>query len=418
MTSVVDRTTRVESSGSQQSTEPVRRGRRSPLVTVLRWASIVVVGAVVLELACRVEDWVMYRMPLLSRFETLNDLIERDADGMHGRPNAQFEKWTMNGLGTRGPEATLLPPPGTTRVITVGASETFGLRENPGKEYPRQLEDSIAARVRRGECGPGASARFEVLNAAFAGMSIPTMTQDIRNRLVRMKPAIIFAYPSAAQYLEEEMPTAAPPDSSGRSTVQPMSAAFRPRVANRIREQIKTILPEWLKTVIRGSEKDRSVKEHPAGWQFTSVPQERVVAFENDLRRLIGTIRGIGAEPVLATHANLFMGRTKRDAYALVAWEKFYPRATGETIIAFDSVARVAMTTVAADSNVAVVDAATRLASAPATAFGDFVHFTDLGASHMADVASEGVLATARAKGICGGTPAQSTTELLQRRGQ
>jgi hypothetical protein len=371
-----------------------------------QWAALIAVFAVALELTCRIEDWVMYRMPLTSPYSTLNDLVIRDADGMHGRPNAQFEKWTMNNLGLRAPETTLTPAATTIRIFTVGASETFGLRESPGREYPRQLEDSLRARVQRGECGDTTGRHFEVLNAAFAGMGLPTIDQDIRNRLRRMHPALVFAYPSPAQYLEDDPPFAAPPDSSAKLGPPSRMRVLKPRVMERIREQIKLLLPEWLKTRIRGFERQEEVKTHPADWQFKSVPQERVALFESDLRKLIGTIRSAGAEPVLATHANLFMDRTERDAYALVAWEKFYPRATGATIIAFDSVARAATFRVAADSGVVVVDAARRLVGAPTSAFADFVHFTDLGSSHMADVASAGVLAAARKIGRCG-PPAQ-----------
>jgi hypothetical protein len=167
-------------------------------------------------------------------------------------------------------------------------------------------------------------------------------------------------------------------------------------------------MPEWLKTIVRNREKEGEVRNHPRDWPFTSVPDDRVAAFDLDLRRLIGTIRRIGAEPVLATHGNLYMDRTERDPYSLVAWEKFYPRATGATIIAFDSVARAAMFHVAADSHVVVVDAAKRLAAAPPTAFADFVHFTDVGSSHMADVASAGVISAAQQIGRCSTSAARS----------
>jgi hypothetical protein len=397
-----------------------RRVRR-----VFAWAAIVLVFALVLELTCRIEDWIMYRMPIISRYASLNDLVIRDADGMHGRPNARFEKWVINSLGTRGPEATALPAAGTIRVFTVGASETFGLRESPEREFPRQLEDSLNARVARGECheqSDGPRLRFEVLNAAFAGMGLPTIDQDIRNRLRRFRPDLIFTYPSPAQYLEEEIPFAALPDSSERATPPSLLRGLRPRSAARIREQLKLLLPEWIKMGIRSSQKRKALRSHPPHWQFIEIPADRVARYDADLRRLIGTIRRVGAEPVVASHANLFMGRATRDPYELVAWEKFYPRATGATIIAFDSVAREVTNRVAKDSGVVSVDAARRLAAAPASAFADFVHFTDLGSSHMADVASAGIIQAAQRSGRCrveSSSPAHETeagTSPLERR--
>jgi hypothetical protein len=137
------------------------------------------------------------------------------------------------------------------------------------------------------------------------------------------------------------------------------------------------------------------VAAHAPGWRFETVPAERVERYDADLRKLIGTIRRIGAAPVLVTHANEFVGRPDADHEMLVAWEKFYPRATGKTIIAMDSVARGTTLRVAADSGVTIVDAAQRLAAAPLSSFADFVHFSDNGAAIMANAIRPGVLTAA-----------------------
>ena len=355
------------------------------------WLLIALVVTVVIELTCRVEDWVMYRMPLTSPYRSLDDLVIRDARGMHGRPNAQFEKWTMNDLGMRGPPAASLPAPGTVRVVTVGASETFGLRESAGKEYPRQLEDSLNTRDARTICS--APRGFEVLNAAFAGMSLPTIEQDVRLRLAALSPSIIVVYPTPAGYLDDQLPSPAKPDSTAAPSAEPSARrALYPRAVGRLREQIKQAVPEAIRTALRERQTRAMVAARPAGWRFETVPVDRVQRYDADLRRLIGTIRRIGAKPVLVTHANEFMGRPDADHEMLVAWEKFYPRATGRTIISMDSVARETTLRVGADSGVVTVDAARALAAAPLSAFGDFVHFTDSGAAIMAKTIRGGVL--------------------------
>ena len=386
---------------SERSPITDRRGEIAPSsrsTRIVGWLALMVVFAGVFEMTCRVEDWIMYRMPIGSRYRSVEDLLIRDADGIHGRPNAQFEKWIMNGIGTRGPAASAVPKVGTIRVVTVGASETFGLRESIGHEYPRQLEESLSVRRLDARCPVGdgtANATFEVLNAAFAGMTVPTIEQDVRNRLRRFHPTVIVAYPSAVAYLENERPVAARPDST---PVPPLSGmrALHPRSRERAREQVKQMVPEFIKAWLRQRETDAVVRAHPPGWQFSSVPLDRAAAFESDLRRLIGTIRSVGAVPVLVTHANIFIGRRTRDRQMLVAWQKFFPRATGESLIAFDSVARLATIKIGADSSVVVVDAAPLLAAAPITAFADYVHFTDLGAAQMARVVADGVIASVR----------------------
>jgi len=379
--------------------------------TVAGWIGLAFVFALVLELTCRIEDWVTYRAPLFSTYTSINDLVVRDSDGMHGRPNARYLKWAMNGLGTRGPAASVTPAPGTVRVITVGASETFGLRESPGREYPRQLEDSLNARLARGECRGTPPRKYEVLNAGFPGMGLPTVDQDLRIRLPRLKPAIVVVYPTPAQYLQDEVPFAPPPDSAAHPSAPPLSQALRPRTFDRMHEQIKQVLPEWLKTRLREIETREMVHNQPKDWRFTSIPPERLAAFEADLRHVIGTIHKIGAVPVLVTHGNMFMGRQTQDQdEMLVAWEKFYPRATGRTIMAFDTTARTVTLRIGADSGVTTIDAAKQLETVPVSAFGDFVHFTDLGSSHMAKIVSEGVLSATSARGICVGAATSIST--------
>ena len=371
----------------------VQTPRRRPFATAISWIALLVAAAVVFELSCRVEDWVMYRTPIASPYQSIEDLVIRDADGMHGRPNAQFQEWIMNGLGTRGPSASLLPPKNTTRVITVGASETFGLRESPDHEYPRQLEDSLNARLRALGCS-SENGRFEVLNAAFAGMSLPTTDQDLRNRLVRYRPSIVVAYPSPAAYLGGPLPTATPPDSSADPNRVSLAAVLRPRALERVRNQLKLMIPSVIQTWLRRREINNynSRRTHDATWLFQGVPADRVAAYDADLRHLVGTIRSIGATPVLATHANAFNGRRNIDTDKLTAWQKTWPRASGTTLVAFDSVAGLVTEKVGADSGVVVVDAATKLAGAPDSAFADAVHFTDLGATLMASTFAEGVM--------------------------
>ena len=67
---------------------------------------------VAFELTARVEDLIRYGMPLASPYGSEVDLVTHDSLGAHGRPGAQYLKWSLNSLGTRGPEVTPLPGPG------------------------------------------------------------------------------------------------------------------------------------------------------------------------------------------------------------------------------------------------------------------------------------------------------------------
>ena len=380
--------------------EPISIRRRLALSRIAEVIALPIVFAFSLEAACRIEDWVEFRTPVLARERSQEDLLVRDALGMHGRPGGHFQKWSLNAFGMRGPEVPLAKSADAVRVVTVGASETFGLYESPGREYPRQLEDTLNAHLKR---LPSAceQSRAQVLNAAMPGMSLPTIEQDVRLRISPLRPDFVVVYATPAAYLDDVLPVAARRITTGAVLALPARFALHPRVADRIRVQIKSLLPTVIQDRIRRKQIAAMLAEHPSGWRFESVPPERLEKFEADLRQLVGSIRSVGATPVLMTHANRFVGSRTPDIAALRAWEKFYPRASGQTIVAFDSVARRATLAIARDSQAVVVDLTPVLARTNGSAFADFSHFTDSGAALAAETASRSLLAAMRTNTRC-----------------
>lgn len=332
------------------------------------------------EATVRVEDWLRWRTPLLSSASSVADLAVTDETGRHPMAHSAYGKWKINSLGTRGPE----PEPGrsSARVLVLGASETFGLYEAPDHEYPRQLADSLRA----------SGCEVDVLNAGFVGMSLPTVEQDLRLRLARLNPDVVVYYPTPTQYLDEAPPRRFPIDAS-----RPMARArawWYPRFAARARTQLKRMLPEGIADWLRTRDIRQARASHDDQWVFEAVPSDRLKAFESDLRALVGTIHAVGSQAVLVTHVHRFLGR-ERDERILRSWERFYPRATGATILAFEQLAADAVRRVAADSGIALADPWDTFSRVESSqVFADFSHFTDRGASLMASEL-EGPVATA-----------------------
>lgn len=338
------------------------------------WAVVTAAGAVSFEATARIEDWVQYGVPISSQYNATDQLVIRAADGMHGRRSAAFQKWRMNGLGFRGPAADSQKTAGRLRVITVGASETFGLYESPDHEFPRQLEDSLRRTLAGSRC---AEAGVEVWNGAFAGMTLPTIVQDVEQRLVRFAPDVVAIYPTPAFYLLARRPVAALPDSA------PPAAAprFLPRTWPRLVDQVKQLVPGPLATVMR-SRRIASVRAQ-LGIAFDTLPAERVEWFAEDLTDLVAAVRAIGAVPVVGTHANEFGFGTRREPRTaqLIAWQRFHPLATGDVLIAFDSAAREATLAVSRRHGAEVADVAAALAADTGSVFADYAHFNDRGAA-------------------------------------
>jgi hypothetical protein len=368
---------------------------------ILWGVTLFVVFALALEISCRLDDMVRFGTPFFSPVESESDLLVRDANGMHGRPRARYGKWVINNVGMRGPDVSPVKPRGTIRVVTAGASETFGLYESPGHEFPRQLEDTLRARC--------AGTRFEVLNAAIFGMTLPTLDQDLTLRVRPLDPDVVVLYPTPVQYLNDEVPAPAEPDSSASGRL-PFRDALYPRAVERLRTQFKQLLPPWLATELRAQDIARDTRDHPAGWQFTGVPADRMAAYDTDLRHVIGTIHALGAVPVLATHTNAFDGGGPPDRTTLVSWENQYHRATGQALIAFDTAAARVTLRAAHDSSVAIVDLR-RVHSA--RMFADYAHFTDVGAASVASALAPAVLAAAGFDATCGdhGSPVRAAAQ-------
>jgi hypothetical protein len=325
--------------------------------------------AAAFEGTIRVDDWAQHGVPLSSGYTSLGQLIIRDSLGMHPRPNSQFRQFRVNSLGYRGDEWADTARAQPRVVLTMGASETFGLYESAGKEWPRQLQDSLTTTC---------PMPVRVLNGAFAGMSLPTVTADLLARGRALRPRVVVYYPTPVQYLESVALPSAPAPSADFAPPPPW---WWLRGPSRLRDGVKASVPQVVLDILRRV--DAADAKSPV--IFPIVPEDRLDAFDADLRRLVGASRAIGATPVLIAHRHRLSDTLSAENRRwLRAWSRFYPLATGAVILDFESRAIDRIRLVARDSAVAFVDPAARLSATGPAAFADFSHFTDRGAAAMA----------------------------------
>jgi len=365
-----------------------------------RWALILLAGLVVAESTVRIEDRITDDIPIFSRVTSANDLVLIDSAGARGRPNAAFRRWRLNALGMRGPDISPVPDEQTVRVVIAGSSETFGLYEPTGREYPRQLEDSLRARL-AATCDPANVSRVEVVNAALPGMALPSLARHLDHVVRPLQPHIVVLYPSPGFYLNMRPPIA---QARSRSdTTLAVAKARKLRLVDRFIDQVKGLTPSLLLTMARRSMIERTMKRYPDGIKYETVPPDRLSQFENDLRMTIGVAHRLDTEVILMGHVNATMQPGFDDEALLVAWERQLPRATGETLSRFHAAARDIEERVAADSNVAYVDLPKVFADRWEGSFADFVHFTEAGASLVAGALAPAVLAASDACGEASG---------------
>jgi hypothetical protein len=330
-------------------------------------ALLALVATIAAEMMARVDDAVRLGTPILAS-PSYSDLIIHDSLGIRGRPFARYEKWTLNSAGFRGREITKFPSPGCVRVAVMGASETFGYYESPGKEYPAQLADSLS---RRG-C-------YEVINAAIAGMSVPAQIQLWDKWVAQFQPSIVVIYVPPVFYLGDDPPKFPSPTQGGPG---PIPTRFAPRLLDRLHDRIE--YPEFIQRRRVKTSLAKAVAGKPDSWFYRDVPADRLALFRYHLDSLVSSIRARGATPVLATHAMRFGDPPKKaDEDLLQSWRKFTPRATEAVLLDFERAAASATRDLARERGVPLVDVAAMM-TGHTEWFADFTHFDDHGASVVA----------------------------------
>jgi hypothetical protein len=253
--------------------------------------------------------------------------------------------------------------------MALGASETFGLYEPAGQEFPAQLQDVLDQKH------PG---RFQVLNAACIGMSPPRIDYQMKTRLHKLAPDVVLFYPSPQFYLDEDAPRL----TGGNAASQ------TPHIASRLQRKakiaLKSFLPGWLQAWIRQLDIRREVRRHGPDWVWPDSPADRVALFQEHLANLLTSIQASGARALLLTHANRFGDPlSDADREQLIALRVFYPKASETAVVDFErTINRVVMDT-AAERGVPAVDVDRALGKNPQL-FADFSHFTDKGATAVA----------------------------------
>lgn len=336
---------------------------------LLRLAGSLFAFLLTLEVCARLDDAFAHGAPLWGVYNQ-ETLYTWDHLGKRGRPNARYQKWKFNSLGLRGPDLQA----GRYRIACIGASETFGLFESPGGEWPRQLEAQLNSQA--------GQSSFEVVNTAYPGMTLSTTLLRLPEYLQTLKPQMVVIYPSLANYIW--LPYLRP--FSGKP---PPEQKFELRIVERARTTLKNSVPESVLTQIREWETEKGAQRFES--VMKRLPEENVTRFHKDLLETVQRIRASGAQPVLVTHATRFGPRVQpADREFLTAWRKFYPMLHEDGFLDMEARLNQAIRRLGASEGALVIDAAAELSPGPST-FVESVHFTDRGSREMARIVANGL---------------------------
>lgn len=97
---------------------------------------------------------------------------------------------TINAEGFRGEDFTIEKPPGTIRILTLGASSTFGYHDRDDETYPFLLERDLQATA-----PPGVT--YEVINFAIPHATTENVLAMLVNEGLRLSPDVVTFYEGA-----------------------------------------------------------------------------------------------------------------------------------------------------------------------------------------------------------------------------
>ena len=335
--------------------------------------------AVTLEIAVRLDQKAKYGVSVLDRYSYDAVLYTVDEYGVRGQPNATFEKWHLNSLGFRGPDMALRKSPGKIRIACIGASETFGLFEQAGNEWPRQLE-----RVLREK-----GLEVEVLNAALAGMSLSQRILHFQNRIVPLKPDVVIMMLEYTSYagltpakLEARRAARTVPFNPGRGGLSESIKSLR--VLGAIKYSVIPKLPPAFQQAYSDLELYNKVKlrERELGPQFRSFRQVNDIeidAFREDIRHLYDLAARHGVHLILASPAFWLSERNILIFYT--NWPYIDESWLRQATTIFPNIAK----DLAGQSNIPFIDLGQVIVNRESLLMKDMVHYSDEGAKSVGD---------------------------------
>jgi len=339
-----------------------------PKPSAMRLCVAILLFFAVWEACARVDDAITDGAPLLALHDS-SVLMTTDEFGVTGKPNAHYLKWKMNSLGFRGPQLRW----DRERIVCVGASETFGVYEPEGLEFPRQLERELNVLA--------GTERYQVVNAGLPGQSLSSFARRAVTTIGRIRPSIAVIYPSLAIYID-------PPEEGYVRDPRPPAPKFQARIGGKLLDLLSASVPEFIQT---------NIQRLQIGWRtrhtmvLDRIPESNVGRFHRDLSHLLDILETERVRPLLVTHATRF-GSTVRpeDRPVLTAWRTLHPELKEDGFLDMEDRLNGVIQAEAARRHLMLVDAASQLHGS--ADFVEFVHFTPGGANKLARAIADEIL--------------------------
>ncbi len=357
--------------------------RLEPTRPVWKWilhaAALLGICLVCAESSARLDDWMRFGTGWLET-PSMESLFLNEVGFRRGRPESGFRHWKLNEHGFRGPSFRKEKEPGKTRVMLLGASETFGTHESPGKSYPEALVAFLPE-------------SYQIIDAAVVGMPLAEAINYWDLYLAQYQPDFLVLCASPLFYLADTAPSI-PSVASSTSTPKPTppiglikSLRFTERLRNRFS------LPAVVVEARDRANLTRVIASKDPAWVFEVPPEDRLELYQEHLTMMIDRTRKSSCQLILVTQP-IRVATTIRpeDEGDLLAARVIRPRATDRTLVDFCNLARERLIALADSRSVPVVDL-WEVMTGDRALFCDIVHFSDRGARIVAQRIAQQLIA-------------------------
>ena len=355
---------------------------------------VVLILLCTIEVCARIDDSLHYSAPFFSKY-TQNRLRGSKGGIHHNIPNARFEKWENNNFGFRGPNIQVDKNKEIQRIVCLGASESYGLHESPGMEWPAQLRNLLS-----GES-------FEVINASVVGLSLKDYQSYLNKYILPLNPdkVVLFVNPffSACSFEQNESTEGSKPQAPPTKKIprekesESAESGFQWRSRAKIKQVLKGVLADNFPNILSSYQLKKTRQQIKSAEErvlkgripIDKVSNESLEKYLKNLSELIEFLKDRDIEVVLTTYPAL-LSPTNIDQYTEIILDnrRFFIAFSVTGMIDILDRFRTTTLEVAADNKVEILDLSL-LVPKSLEFFGDNVHYTDKGATLVAKLLAE-----------------------------
>ena len=360
----------------------------------LRFLIAVLLFGLTVEVCARIDDKLKYGAPILEAYGP-ERLRTTDSVGIrHNAPNSRFEKWRINQHGFRGPDISIRKRESVKRIVCMGTSETFGLYENPGREWPAQLQGILKEK-----------GSYEIINASVVGLSLEHYLPYLQKYVFKFQPDVLIILINPFTYVQQAL-SDKEVQSKAFVTYQALKTeAFQsatvflqsPRMFSKIKQSFKKILPQgilkafqvWnLSKQVSLIERKRLNGKSPAA----TISSEILDSFRNDLERIVVRIAANNIKIVLGSYPSL-ISEENIDQYSdvFLDYRRFCITLSYQGMIDASAKINSTIRELAKERRIPFVDIE-KAVPKEKKYFGDNVHFTDEGARLVASFFADRII--------------------------